>query len=459
MADTRRSPVNALPRLRASRWWTIGAVLAAACGSGSQSSDTPSAGVVQDGAAGQGGAHAGAAGKGGAGASGASAGSAQAGDGGEGGAGGEPGGSGGDAGAAGQAGAPGSKPDITPSDPIKAIDGVWTYVPFPKGHCRDLSQAHMMVHLNKDSKKVAIYEEGGGACFNDASCTFLSVNLPSYVLGGGIFNFLRPDNPIRDWNIFYVPYCTGDVHAGDAEESYVGPVTGKEHFAGYSNMKLYLARILATVPDATDLLLTGSSAGGFGAGLTADLVARNRPATVQRLTMLDDSGPPMSSKYLKPCLQARWQSVWGFQNSFLKDCGAGCPNPDLFIDDWLKFLIGKYTKGPQGPTFMAGLISSTRDTVISTFFGFGADDCKATVPQAIPPADFTAGLLEARASFSAQTDRFGTFFYDSGQHTTLLADFGTGVLGGLYDTKVDGVKLTDWIKDLLDHKQAKHVGP
>src|SRR5262249_61622783 len=38
-------------------------------------------------------------------------------------------------------------------------------------------------------------------------------------------------------------------------------------------------------------LLVGSSAGGVGAGLTADLVARNVPASVERFTLLDDSGP------------------------------------------------------------------------------------------------------------------------------------------------------------------------
>ena len=36
---------------------------------------------------------------------------------------------------------------------------------------------------------------------------------------------------------------------------------------------------------------------------------------------------------------------------------------------------------------------------------------------------------------------------------------GTGLLGGLYDTQVNGVRLVDWIKDLVDHKQAPHVGP
>ncbi len=131
-------------------------------------------------------------------------------------------------------------PDIQPGMPITAPDGVWTDVPFPEAYCRDGTPAHLMVHLNSASKKFAIYLEGGGACFNDASCKLLTIDLPSYVLGGGIFNFTRTDNPIGDWNIFYVPYCTGDVHAGDTRPGNPGPLTGPQNFTGYSNLKLYL---------------------------------------------------------------------------------------------------------------------------------------------------------------------------------------------------------------------------
>jgi len=354
--------------------------------------------------------------------------------------------------------------DVQPGAPITAPDGVWTSVPFPQGYCRDGTQAHLMVHLNGASQKVAIYEEGGGACFNDNSCTALNIDLPSYTLGQGIFNFSNPDNPIRDWNVFYVPYCEGDVHAGDNASGDPGPLTGATHYAGYTNMKLYLSRIIGTVPSPTDVLLTGSSAGGFGAGLTADLVARNMPASVQRFTMLDDSGPPMSSKYVPTCLQGQWSSVWGFGKTVLTDCGAACPDPSDYVSDYTQFLIDKYAKGPDAQRFMAGLISSTGDAIISSFFGFGANDCASPAPVPLTSSQFEAGLLDIRYSAQSQTDRFGTFYYDSTAHTTLILDAGqqttgVGLLGGLYDTQVGNVKLTDWIRDLLDHKQAAQVGP
>jgi hypothetical protein len=173
--------------------------------------------------------------------------------------------------------------------------------------------------------------------------------------------------------------------------------------------------------------------------------------------MIDDSGPPMPKKYIPTCLQGQWQSIWGLDNTILKDCGLGCPKPDDFVTDYVQFLIDKYAKGTAKAKFMAGLISSTGDSVISTFFGFGANDCTTTSP--LSAATYKAGLGEIRSLVQPQTDHFGTFYYDSTLHTTLLTDVATGITGGLYDTKVGSIKLSDWLTDLLAHKNAAHVGP
>jgi len=53
-------------------------------------------------------------------------------------------------------------------------------------------------------------------------------------------------NPVADWSYIYVPYCTGDVHGGNATGSVPG-VTGTQDFAGYTNVTQYLARIVPTL--------------------------------------------------------------------------------------------------------------------------------------------------------------------------------------------------------------------
>jgi hypothetical protein len=147
----------------------------------------------------------------------------------------------------------------------------------------------------------------------------------------------------------------------------------------------------------------------------------------------------------------------------LEDCGAACPKPNDYVYDWMQFLMNKYAKGPFATKFMGGLISWTSDAIISTFYGFGANNCTATAPVPVGSAQFEAGLLDFRSKIQSQTSSFGTYFAGGSAHTFLLLDSaGTvqnGLLGGLYDTNVGGVKLTDWIADLLAHKKAAHVGP
>jgi hypothetical protein len=347
-------------------------------------------------------------------------------------------------------------PRVELGTPIQAPDGVWTEVDFPDGYCRDHAAAHLEVHLNSQSKKIAVYLEGGGGCFNDATCV-LTIDGPTYILGGGIFNFNNPNNPIRDWNIFYVPYCTGDVHGGSNSAGVPGPSTGPQNFTGYTNLELYLSRILATVPDATDELLTGISAGGFGAGLNASLVAGNAPATVERFTVLDDSGPPLSNRYIQPCLQDMWRNVWGFESTFLKDCGTACPSRDDYVYDWSKYVVNRYAKGPFAPKFMAGFLSWDSDSTMSAFFGYGANNC--TAQSSLTSTQFQAGLMDFRTMVQSATPSFGTYYVPGTSHTFLTLDGSPGSQGGLYNTEVNGVKLTDWINDLLSHKQASHVGP
>ena len=108
--------------------------------------------------------------------------------------------------------------------PVTATAGQWTWVDEPKALCRDGSATGFGVRLNPNSDKLLIYFQGGGACFNSATCganpaNFNSGTFALAVLAGGqqgIFNASDSANPFRDWNAVFIPYCTGDVHAGAA---------------------------------------------------------------------------------------------------------------------------------------------------------------------------------------------------------------------------------------------------
>jgi hypothetical protein len=328
-------------------------------------------------------------------------------------------------------------------------DKTWTWIDFPDTKCRDGSQAGIGIRRNNASKDLMIFLEGGGACFDDVTCLANPGNASTWKNEpkGGILNPADASNPLKDWNLVYIPYCTGDVHAGTRTDVRVSGLFPKEQFVGYLNMEKYLQRVVPTFPDPARVLLTGISAGGFGASSTAILVQRAFPN--EKIIMIDDSGPPQNGEVVPPCLQKKMRELWGLDKSVLKDCGAGCPDPDDYQDAMGIYLTKKFNDRPSG------LISSIQDGIISGFFGAGNNNCTGiALVDTVPPAVFEKGLLDFRAAVK-DSATFSTYYPKSTQHTWLT---------DLFDVKfnaaeVNGVKLTKWVSDILEGKPPAHVGP
>lgn len=149
------------------------------------------------------------------------------------------------------------------------------------------------------TNNLLIYYQGGGACWNRVTCgdlfTFdFSVdpagpdnpnNLPS---PAGFANLSDPRNPFRDWSIVFVPYCTGDLHFGDADREYVGSPNVTVYHRGYHNARVVekWAREHFVNPD--EVFVTGTSAGAYGAVFNAPLHHFVWPAS--RFSVLGDAG-------------------------------------------------------------------------------------------------------------------------------------------------------------------------
>ena len=91
----------------------------------------------------------------------------------------------------------------------------------------------------------------------------------------------------------------------------------------------------------------------------------------------------------------------------------------------------------------------TEDAVITTFYGYGDDNCTGSTP--LSGAVYTAGLTDLRQNYLSKGGDWGTFYIDSTQHTWLLGP-------GFYLTSVNGTSLPAWIGDLLAG-QTSNVGP
>jgi cysteine-rich repeat protein len=334
---------------------------------------------------------------------------------------------------------PPSGEPVTVTEPL-----VWQWVEVDGARCRDGSPAGFAVNMHPEADKVVIYLEGGGACFEEFTCGVNPANTPvdrRSPIGRGIFDRAHPDNPLADWHWVYVHYCTGDVFAGTREDVMV-PEVGVQQFVGYDNVGLFLDRIVPTFADAELVLLTGVSAGGYGAAANFQRVVRDFQGVP--VVMLDDSGPPMSRDYIAPCLQAMWRELYGFERSMLADCGAACPNGDDYVLDLSENLVTRY------PDATGGLFSHTEDYIIRLFYGFGLGDC-ALNPLLMPTDAFGAGLDHFRGFIGQRTDRFGTFYAEGWEHTCIVGDC-------FYETVAEGVALTDWVGELVSGSTS-HVGP
>lgn len=128
------------------------------------------------------------------------------------------------------------------------------------------------------SDKLVIFLQGGGACWDAATCgagaaTSISEDLTDEAVLQqaiasseiGILSREDEQNPFRNDSLAYVPYCTGDIHSGGNNAP--SPFTGIVHSGG-NNLVSFIGDseegLISTFPDVKEVFLIGASAGGFG---------------------------------------------------------------------------------------------------------------------------------------------------------------------------------------------------
>ncbi len=276
-----------------------------------------------------------------------------------------------------------------PGTPITAPDEQWTWIPFDNAFCADGKTTGIGVNLTKKSSRVVIYLEGGGACWDELTCYTLKTasNIdvgytelnfmaesqnPAYLAqDGGFFDRNAADNPLKDYSYIYVPYCTGDIHAGDNTVTYG---THPTKHVGFANMTAYLERIVPTFPGADRVILAGSSAGGFGAAYNWWQTQQAFGKT--RVDLIDDSGTLMPADIPAHAYEPEQRQSWNLAATLPAGC-TGCANN-------LDALLGFYVQ--QFPDHRAALLSYTQDTVLPAYFG-------------ITSAQFQMGLTELTATY------------------------------------------------------------
>lgn len=329
---------------------------------------------------------------------------------------------------------PNPEPDPTPELPTDT----WTFLEVEGMECMDDSGTGIGVNPAEGSDKLLIFLEGGGACFNDLSCLqvahpngFTKEDLQAIVgTPRGVFDRSNPNNPFADYNFVFVPYCTGDIHAG------VNPVGyGRRNQVGFLNVAAALAETAAVLVKPSEVVLTGVSAGGFGTLANYEQVRESFDASIP-VTLIDDSGPPLYNEVLTECYQQTQAEEWGLDETL----PAGCPECRIAnggaIQNLLPYLANKY------PDDRFAVISTLEDEVIRYFVGFGYPNCDAPeLP--MRPNIFRDAVVQLRDEVVAPLPNVGMYTLNGSRHTFLQSSDFT-------DTAVNGTALVDWLQSGLD---------
>jgi hypothetical protein len=165
--------------------------------------------------------------------------------------------------------------------------------------CLDGSPAAYYFRAEAESTKFYIHQEGGGWCSSDEDCGSRSKTAlgsskgyaASMNLGGGYFSNDPTVSPMMfNWTKIFLPYCDGGSQTGDFEPS-VSTTKGTIYFRGHRILVAMQANLLANatvgLAQATDLVISGCSAGGLSTFLHADSWAAALPADATVVAMPD----------------------------------------------------------------------------------------------------------------------------------------------------------------------------
>jgi hypothetical protein len=276
--------------------------------------------------------------------------------------------------------------------------GAWTWIPFDDTSCGDGSTTGLGVNRG-ESDDLVLFLDGGGACWDYTTCAVGAAVDAAYgpaefeaeqrdYLPSSLPDRARLPPSLAGATVVFVPYCTGDVHGGDAVKTYGNLLLSETwHHEGHANLRAFLARLGPTFPRPRKLLVAGSSAGGFGALVSYEAVRWYWPDA--RAYLVDDSGPALVRNDVPADFRDSWYNSWGLGAALDPVC-PGCRTD----------LSGAFRDLAElHPADRIAFVSHLRDPVMSAFM-------LAT------PASFEASLRQLEAEVLSPLPN-ARVFYDS----------------------------------------------
>lgn len=350
-----------------------------------------------------------------------------------------------------------TKEELTDFDYYK-----WTKVPLKaKSECSDGSDYFLTSKKGK-SNNLIIHFAGGGACWDAETCMepisiggifnfVMSGNLKEYYLRDvpnllpvvmkGIFLNDKDKNPFKDWNVVYLPYCTGDLHVGNVNAEYTAEngKSVKVNHNGQNNVKAAMDWITAQYGNPDKILISGDSAGGFGSMMWTPTIANlYKEAKIFQLSdcFFFDSGEWSN----------RLNETWNVEGEKNFNIPAG----DNLIRNVLTYCKENYPE----ITFLQ--INAIYDSVLGQFNGF-LDPTDKSRKENIEA--WSAKMLEETAEIEQSDIKYYYYITDYKLKKKKKVSPHTFITNSrFYGCTQDNIALKDWLKNCIIDDTPNSIG-
>lgn len=277
-----------------------------------------------------------------------------------------------------------------------------------------------------DPDKVMIDFRGGGACWDELTCGFAQ--------GGAIFSLeagtleqvtasIEPgglyseQSPFSDWTLVHLPYCTGDIHWGNNVATYGGE---ELHHKGFVNASTALAWVYEHYEAPGDILVTGCSAGAYGAAVHSAYIRDHYEGANVRV--LADSGAGIITE------------------SFLEDSLPNW-NAQRNLPPFVPGLEGPLTELSMPDVYIA-IAETFPDMVMAqTATAFDADQIFFYTAMGGDAEDWPVLFRDSLETIDAAVPNFRYYVPPGSMHCAIPYSF-------FAEREVDGVLLEDWTVQL-----------
>jgi Pectinacetylesterase len=279
-----------------------------------------------------------------------------------------------------------------------------------------------------DPKRLLVYFEGGGFCWDYRSCRADAALFKDQVTdrddparhGTGILDLTQPGNPFRNWSVLYIPSCTGDLYAGDSIRTYAS-ADGRSvsvHHRGHVNATAALDWAFQHVPRPDRVVVVGCSAGSIGSILHVPGIIERYPDA--RVAQLGDS---LGYLLGRPGDMPPWRR-YALLPDWLPAVRA-LGRARLTMPRLYDAVAGSY----PGSTF--GQVNFRQDAVQRAYFAAAGGR----------PQDFDRVLLGNLAEIRGAAPNFRSCLLDGSGHCALSS-------GEFYRLRSGQVALRDWVAEL-----------